>query len=62
MNIGLGLMLIPISIIIVLFSVPFFKRKSKMISYAILGFGILIFLASIPLFTGIYDPYANHIR
>lgn len=62
MNIGLGLILIPISIIIVLFSVLFFKKKNKIISYAILGFGILIFLASMLLITGIYDPYANHIR
>lgn len=61
MNIGLGLILIPISIIIVIFSV-LFKKKNKIISYAILGFGILIFLASMILITGIYDPYENHIR
>jgi cytochrome bd-type quinol oxidase subunit 2 len=56
------LLLIPFSIIIVLFSLFLSKKKNKNISYAMLVFGILIFLGSVLLLTGIYDPYANHIR
>jgi predicted membrane protein len=62
MNIGLGLILIPFSIIIVLFSLFFFKKKNKNIGYVMLVFGTLIFLGSVLLLTGIYDPYADHIR
>ena len=62
MNIGLGLILIPIAIIFLLFGSFSNKKNNKIIGYGILVVGILILSVSVLLITGIYDPYANHIR
>ncbi|MBT2669112.1 hypothetical protein J7J00_27390 [Bacillus sp. ISL-4] len=62
MNIGLGLILLPIAIIFVIFGVFSRKRKNKIVGYGMLITGMLILSASVLLLTGIYDPYANHIR
>ena len=62
MNIGLGLILIPIAIIFVIFGVFSSKKNKKMVGYGMLITGMLILSASVLLLTGIYDPYANHIR
>ena len=62
MNIGLGLILIPIAIIFLLFGLFSNKKNNKIIGYGILVVGILILSVSVLLITGIYDPYANHIR
>ena len=61
MNIGLGLILIPIAIIFLLFGLFSNKKNNKIIGYGILVVGILILSVSVLLITGIYDPYANHI-
>ncbi|UYZ00672.1 hypothetical protein OJ967_09355 [Peribacillus frigoritolerans] len=63
MNIGLGLILIPIAIILVIFGVFSLKKNNKIVvGYGMLITGMLILSASVLLLTGIYDPYANHIR
>jgi hypothetical protein len=62
MNIGLGLILIPISIIFIVFGVFLYKKNNKIISYGMLVVGMLSLSASILLLTGIYDPYSSHIR
>ena len=60
--IDLGLVLIPIALIFLLFGLFSNKKNNKIIGYGILVVGILIFSVSVLLITGIYDPYANHIR
>lgn len=62
MNIGLGILFIPIAIIIILFGVYTRKKNKKNISNGFLLAGTIIILVSALLLTGIYDPYANHIR
>ncbi|MDF9759667.1 hypothetical protein OKW24_001440 [Peribacillus simplex] len=62
MNISLGLILISIAIIFVIFGVFSRKKNNKIVGYGMLITGVLIFSASVLFLTGIYDPYANHIR
>ena len=62
MNIGLGLVLIPIAIICLLFGFLLRKRNNKILIYRILIVRILILSVSVLLLTGIYDPYTNHIQ
>ena len=61
MNIGLGLVSIPIGIIFFIFGL-FLRKNNKIIGYGLLVVGILILVDSVLLLTGVYDPYANHIR
>lgn len=61
MNIGLGLVLIPIAIISILFGLFSSKKNNKIIGYGILVVGLLFLSVSVLLLTGIYDPYENHI-
>ncbi|NGY85450.1 hypothetical protein F6Y05_04225 [Bacillus megaterium] len=62
MNIGLGVMLIFATIIFTLSGLFLYKRKNKIISNILLFAGVIALTISILLLTGIYDPYANHIR
>ncbi|MCU7712682.1 hypothetical protein OK414_28915 [Priestia sp. JV24] len=62
MNIGLGVMLIFVAIIFTLSGLFLYKRKKKIISNILLLAGAITLTISILLLTGIYDPYANHIR
>ncbi|MDN4865877.1 hypothetical protein C1N83_27855 (plasmid) [Priestia aryabhattai] len=62
MNIGLGVMLIFVAIIFTLSGLFLYKRKNKIISNILLFAGAIALTISILLLTGIYDPYANHIR
>ena len=62
LNIGLGVILILIAIIFILWGLSSRKRKYKIISNALLMAGTIALFISILLLTGIYDPYANHIK
>ncbi|MCF8890625.1 hypothetical protein [Priestia megaterium] len=62
MNIGLGIVLIPIAILFILFGFFLRGKNNKIVSNGLLLVGTIILLVSILLFTGIYDPYANHAR
>ncbi|MBM6602212.1 hypothetical protein [Priestia megaterium] len=62
MNIGLGVMLIFVAIIFTLSGLFLYKRKKKIISNILLFAGAIALTIINLLLTGIYDPYANHIR
>jgi uncharacterized membrane protein len=62
MNIGLGLILIPIFIIFILLGVFSLNQKDKLIGSGLFVVGVIILSASILLISGIYDPYSSHIR
>ncbi|MDR7246494.1 putative membrane protein [Priestia megaterium] len=62
MNMGLGVILIFVSIIFILWGLFSRKQKNKLISNALLVVGTIALSISILLLTGIYDPYANHIK
>ncbi|MEC1070866.1 hypothetical protein [Priestia megaterium] len=59
---GLGVILIFLAVIFILWSLFSRKRKYKIISNALLMAGTIALFTSILLLTGIYDPYANHIK
>lgn len=62
LNIGLGLILIPIAIIFILLGVFLRKKNDKIVGNGLLVVGVMILSVSFLFLTGIYDPYANHIR
>lgn len=62
MNIGLGIITIPIAIIFILLGVFSRKTDKKIVSNGLLLAGTIILSVSILLLTGIFDPYSNHIR
>jgi len=62
LNIGLGIMLIFVAIIFILSGLFSRKQKNRIISSALLVVGTVALFTSILLLTGIYDPYANHIK
>lgn len=61
MNIGLGLILIPVGIIFVVLSIFSFKKNDKTVGYGLLIAGTVTLSICILLLTGMYDPYKNHI-
>ncbi|MBE2978717.1 hypothetical protein IHQ55_30105 [Bacillus megaterium] len=62
MNMGLGVILIFVAIIFILWGLFSGKQKNRIISSALLVVGTIALFTSILLLTGIYDPYANHIK
>ena len=62
MNIGLGLVAIPFTIIFILLGLLSRKKNDKIVGNGLLVVGTIILSASILLITGILDPYENHIR
>ncbi len=62
LNMGLGVILIFLAVIFILWGLFSCKRKYKIISNALLMAGTIALFISILLLTGIYDPYANHIK
>jgi len=60
LNIGLGIVLVPVAIALISFAI-FYYKKNKYLWYGLLIAGSLTSLIVILLLTGIYDPYANHI-
>ncbi|AIM16981.1 hypothetical protein HW35_12645 [Bacillus sp. X1(2014)] len=61
MNIGLGLVLIPIAIIFISLGIFSRKKKNNIIGNGLLIAGTVILMGSVTLLTGLYDPCANHI-
>lgn len=61
MNIGLGLVAIPFTIIFILLGLLSRKKNDKIVGNGLLVVGTIILSASILLITGILDPYENHI-
>ena len=62
LNMGLGVILIFVAIIFILWWLFSRKQKNRIISSALLVVGTIALFTSILLLTGIYDPYANHIK
>jgi len=62
LNMGLGVILIFVAIIFILWGLFSGKQKNRIISSALLVVGTIALFTSILLLTGIYDPYANHIK
>ncbi|MDR4225439.1 hypothetical protein FO478_13820 [Heyndrickxia coagulans DSM 1 = ATCC 7050] len=61
MNIGAGIILILFSLIT--FVISFLTRKrSRRIFFTFLSIGIIFIILSLLLITGLFDPYADHIR
>jgi len=61
MNIGLGLVLIPIALIFILIGIYSRKKEDRVIGNGLIIVGTIILTGSVVLITGLYDPYANHI-
>ncbi|MED3897912.1 hypothetical protein P4797_23430 [Priestia aryabhattai] len=60
---GLGVILIFVAIIFILWGGIFSrKQKNRIVSSTLLAVGTVALFTSILLLTGIYDPYANHIK
>lgn len=55
-------MLTLVAIIFILWGLFSRKQKNKIVSSALLVVGTVALFTSILLLTGIYDPYANHIK
>jgi len=62
LNMSLGVILIFVAIIFILWGLFSGKQKNRIISSALLVVGTIALFTSILLLTGIYDPYANHIK
>lgn len=63
LNMGLGVILIFVAIIFILWGGIFSrKQKNRIVSSTLLAVGTVALFTSILLLTGIYDPYANHIK
>jgi uncharacterized membrane protein len=62
LNMGLGIILVFFAIIFILWGLSSRKQKNRIISSALLVLGAVALFTSILLLTGIYDPYANHIK
>jgi len=62
LNMGLGVILIFTAIIHILWRLSLLKRKHKIRSNMLLLVGTISLSLSILLLTGIYDPYADHIK
>lgn len=62
MNIGLGMIAVPFTMIFIVLGVLSRKKKYKFVGNGLLVAGMIILSVSVPLLTGIYDPYADHIR
>ncbi|PLR82523.1 hypothetical protein CVD25_14360 [Bacillus canaveralius] len=61
MNIGLGLVLIPLALLSLLIGIYFSKKKIGL-ALGFIGSGIVVSILTILLLTGVIDPYSNHIR
>ncbi|KYD11620.1 hypothetical protein B4135_3171 [Caldibacillus debilis] len=61
MNIGAGIILFLISLIVLVISLLFRKQKRK-VFFAFLSIGCIFLVLSLLFLTGLYDPYADHIR
>ncbi|AOL33505.1 hypothetical protein BGM21_02630 [Geobacillus thermoleovorans] len=61
MNIGAGLILLPISILTLIIGIIIKKEKRIFGTWIIIA-GLLIIVVSVLLLTRLYDPYSNHIR
>ncbi|XIH56972.1 hypothetical protein C1N61_29520 (plasmid) [Priestia aryabhattai] len=61
MNIGLGLVLVFIALILLYTGINMRKSKHTTAANIILFISIMIILTSVALISGLYDPYANHI-
>ncbi|MGN7177421.1 hypothetical protein [Cytobacillus sp. SAFR-174] len=62
MNIGLGLILAPISLILMIMGTISLKKRDRLIGKGLLLVGVIILFGSFILLACFYDPYANHIR
>lgn len=62
MNIGLGMIAVPFAMIFIVLGVLSRKKKYKFVGTGLLVAGMIILSVSVLLLTGIYDPYADHIR
>jgi len=60
LNVGLGIVLVPIAIVLISLTI-FYYKKNKYLWYGLLIAGSLTSLIAILLLTGLYDPYAKHI-
>lgn len=61
-NIGLGLISIIVAILFISLGLLSHKNDDRIIGSGLLVIGAMVLSISIILLTGIYDPYANHIR
>jgi hypothetical protein len=61
MNIGAGLILLPISVLSLIIG-TIIKKEKRILGTWIIIAGLLIIVLSVLLLTGLYDPYSSHIR
>jgi len=60
LNIGLGIVLVPVAIVLISLEIFCYKRN-KFLWYGLIIAGSSTSLIAILLLTGLYDPYAKHI-
>jgi uncharacterized membrane protein len=60
MNIGAGLILLPISVLSFIIG-TIIKKEKRILGTWIIIVGLLIIVLSVLLLTGLYDPYSSHI-
>jgi hypothetical protein len=61
MNIGAGLILLPISVLSLIVG-TIIKKEKRILGIWIIISGLLIIVLSVLLLTGLYNPYSSHIR
>jgi CHASE2 domain-containing sensor protein len=59
-NIGAGLILLPIAVLSLITGI-ILKRKKRVVGIGIIIAGLLIIALSVLLLTGLYDPYSSHM-
>lgn len=62
MNIGAGLLLLPIAALSLIIGIILLKIEKRVVGTGIIIAGLLIIELIVLLLTGLYDPYSSHIR
>ena len=62
MNIGAGLLLLPIAALSLIIGIILLKIEKRVVGTGIIIAGLLITALIVLLLTGLYDPYSSHIK
>ncbi|WP_121612804.1 hypothetical protein [Mesobacillus foraminis] len=62
MNIGIGLLFLPLALIFIGLGGNLIKNNDKGFGKGLVLTGIIVLSGCMLLLTGLYDPYANHLE
>jgi hypothetical protein len=62
LNIGLGLLLLPLALSFISMGIISRKKLDKLIVIGLFSAGIIVLLGCVVLLTGLYDPYFRHLQ